>query len=86
MGQQQAVISATQLNQWLQDGNELAIVDAREEDTFATAHLLLASCLALSRLEQIAPRLLPRRNLRIVVCDAGGGLAQRAADRLCAAG
>ncbi len=86
MGQQPAVVSAMQLNQWLQDGNELAIVDAREEDTFAAAHLLLASCLALSRLEQIAPRLLPRRNLRTVVCDAGGGLAQRAAERLCAAG
>lgn len=86
MGQQHSVISATQLDQWLRDGNELAIVDAREEDTFATAHLLLASCLALSRLEQIGPRLLPRRNLRIAVCDAGGGLAQRAAERLCAAG
>ena len=46
----------------------------------------MASCLPLSRLELIAPALLPRRAAPIVVCDAGvpggGGLAERAAARL----
>ena len=42
----------------------------------------MASCLPLSRLELIAPGLLPRRSARIVVCDAGEGLAERAAARL----
>lgn len=82
MRQEPAAVEAAELKQWLRDGNEIAIVDAREEDSFAAAHLLRASCLPLSRLEQIAPRLLPRRSLRTVVCDAGNGLAQRAAERL----
>ena len=41
----------------------------------------MASCLPLSRLELIAPGLLPRRSAPIVVCD-DGGLAERAAARL----
>ena len=46
----------------------------------------MASCLPLSRLELIAPGLLPRRSVPIVVCDAGEGLAERAAARLTAGG
>jgi rhodanese-related sulfurtransferase len=69
-----------------QAGGEIAIVDAREEGSFHERHLLMASCLPLSRLELIAPRLLPRRSAPIVVCDAkspgGEGLAERAAARL----
>jgi rhodanese-related sulfurtransferase len=42
----------------------------------------MASCLPLSRLELIAPGLLPRRSAPIVVCDEGEGLAERAAARL----
>ena len=42
----------------------------------------MASCLPLSRLELIAPGLLPRRSAPIVVCDDGEGLAERAAARL----
>ncbi|MBV8507186.1 MAG: thiosulfate sulfurtransferase, partial [Alphaproteobacteria bacterium] len=65
-----------------QAGGEIAIVDAREEGVFHDRHLLMASCLPLSRLELIAPRLLPRRSAPMVVCDDGEGLAQRAAARL----
>jgi rhodanese-related sulfurtransferase len=42
----------------------------------------MASCLPLSRLELIAPGLLPRRSAPVVVCDGGEGLAARAAMRL----
>ncbi len=63
-------------------GGEIAIVDAREEGSFHERHLLMASCLPLSRLELIAPGLLPRRSAPTVVCDAGEGLAERAAARL----
>jgi rhodanese-related sulfurtransferase len=66
----------------LHDGGEIAIVDAREEGSFHNRHLLMASCLPLSRLELIAPALLPRRSAPIVVCDDGEGLAERAASRL----
>jgi rhodanese-related sulfurtransferase len=65
-----------------QAGGEIAIVDAREEGSFHDRHLLMASCLPLSRLELIAPGLLPRRAAPIVVCDNREGLAQRAAARL----
>ena len=73
----------------LHDGGEIAIVDAREEGSFHHRHLLMASCLPLSRLELVAPALLPRRSAPVVVCDddaGGGGLAERAAARLIAGG
>ena len=78
-------IAAAELRGRLHDGGEIAIVDAREEGSFHQRHLLMASCLPLSRLELIAPSLLPRRSAPIVVCDddgGPGGLAERAAARL----
>ena len=75
-------ITPAQLRDRFRSGGEIAIVDAREEGGFHERHLLMASCLPLSRLELIAPGLLPRRSSPIVVCDAGEGLAERAAARL----
>ncbi len=75
-------ITPTELRERYQAGGEIAIVDAREEGSFHERHLLMASCLPLSRLELIAPGLLPRRSAPIVVCDHGEGLAERAAARL----
>jgi rhodanese-related sulfurtransferase len=75
-------ITAAELRRRYQAGGEIAIVDAREEGSFHERHLLMASCLPLSRLELIAPGLLPRRSASIVVYDAGEGLAERAAARL----
>ena len=75
-------IGAAELRSRLHDGGEIAIVDAREEGSFHERHLLMAACLPLSRLELIAPALLPRRTAPIVVCDDTEGLAERAAARL----
>jgi rhodanese-related sulfurtransferase len=76
-------IRAAELRRRYQAGSEIAIVDAREEGSFHDRHLLMASCLPLSRLELIAPGLLPRRSAPIVVCDDDDdGLAERAAARL----
>src|SRR2546430_6769756 len=75
-------ITAAELRGRFQSGGEIAIVDAREEGSFHERHLLMASCLPVSRLELIAPGLLPRRSAPIVVCDAGEGLAERTAARL----
>src|SRR5215471_20550979 len=75
-------ITAAALRGRYQAGGEIAIVDAREEGSFHERHLLMASCLPLSRLELTAPSLLPRRSAPIVVCDDGEGLAERAAARL----
>ena len=66
----------------LGDGAELALLDAREEGAFAERHLFHAGCLPLSHLELRAARLLPRRGVRIVVCDDGEGVAEAAAERL----
>ena len=64
----------------LADGEELALIDVREELIFSQNHLLWARSVPLSRLELRFPRLVPRKPTRIVLCDDGDGLAQRAAD------
>src|SRR5215472_11941612 len=83
-------ITGAELRRRYQAGSEIAIVDARGEGSFHDRHLLMASCLPLSRLELIAPGLLPRCSAPIVVCDdmspGGEGLAERAAARLIAGG
>jgi rhodanese-related sulfurtransferase len=61
------------------DGNELALVDVREELIFSQRHLLLARSIPLSRFELKFAQLVPRRSTRIVLCDDGDGLAERAA-------
>jgi rhodanese-related sulfurtransferase len=75
-------IAPAELQKRYSAGGEIAIVDAREEASFHERHLLMASCLPLSRLELMVPGLLPRRSVPIVVCDDGEGLAERAASRL----
>jgi len=70
------------LRAWLNDGQETALLDAREQEDFSLRNLFHATCLPLGRLELLAPRLLPRRDVRIVLTDAGEGLAERAAGRL----
>src|SRR5437868_15421965 len=75
-------ITPAELRARLRSSGEIAIVDGREEGSFHERHLLMASCLPLSRLELMAPSLLPRRSAAIVACDAGEGLAERAAARL----
>lgn len=67
------------LRLWIQDGAELAILDAREEGEFGGGHLFWAVPCPLSRAELRIPVLLPRITTRIVCVDGGGGLAERLA-------
>jgi len=67
------------LKRWLHDGQEIALLDAREEVPFDARHLLFASCVPLSQLELLLDSLVPRRSTRIVWCDDGEGLADKAA-------
>lgn len=85
---QSPTVSAAELRGMLGDNEELALIDVREGGVFAQSHLLTATNIPLSVLELRAPDLLPRREVRIVLIDAGGndkpgdkpgGLAQRAA-------
>ena len=75
-------IGAVELNDLLQGEEEIALLDTREELAFGQAHILYASCMPLSRLELLADAMVPRRSVRIVVCDGGEGLAERSAERL----
>jgi rhodanese-related sulfurtransferase len=70
----------------LGDGEELALIDLREELIFSQNHLLFARSVPLSRLELNFARLVPRRGTRIVLCDDGDGLVERAAEILARAG
>src|SRR6266436_9764460 len=79
-------LSAPALKAMLADGQELALVDLREELIFAQNHLLFARSVPLSRLELNFTRLVPRRGTRIVLCDDGDGLVERAAEILARAG
>ena len=82
-------ITAADLRRMLDDGHEVALIDVREEGVFSReGHILLASNVPLSHLEMRVSPLLPRKSVRIVVCDAGAAddLARKAADRLGAMG
>src|SRR4051812_7926469 len=79
-------LSAPQLKAQLHDGGEIALLDAREEGIFNARHLLLASCVPLSRLELLIDDLVPRRTARVVWCDDGDGTALLAARRMAALG
>lgn len=79
-------IAAADLKAQLHDGSEIAVLDAREEWTFGKRHLLLASCVPVSRMELMVDDLVPRRDTRVVWCDDGEGLAETAAERMAALG
>lgn len=70
----------------IEDGAELALLDAREEGEFGTGHLFWAVPCPLSRREIVARALLPRLSVRIVCVDDGSGLAERLGDWLEAIG
>ena len=76
------LVPAAELKAMLADGEEVAILDVREEGVFAEGHLLFAASLPLSRIELKLDALVPRRGTRIVLCDDGDGLAHRAAAKL----
>jgi rhodanese-related sulfurtransferase/predicted metal-dependent enzyme (double-stranded beta helix superfamily) len=76
------LVGPRELKAMLADGQELALLDVREEGVFCRRHLLFANCLPLSHLETRIATLVPRAGTRIVLCDAGDGLVQRAAAKL----
>jgi rhodanese-related sulfurtransferase len=79
-------VDSRALKAMLADGEELALVDLREELIFSRGHLLFARSMPLSRLELKFAGLVPRRDTRVVLCDDGDGLVERAAEILACAG
>jgi len=70
----------------LLEGDEIALLDAREEGPYSLAHPLFAVSVPLSRVELLALDLIPRKTAPIVVYDDGEGVAEPAARRLRALG
>jgi rhodanese-related sulfurtransferase len=66
--------------------DEIALLDVRHEAAFATGHPLFAANLAADRIALEAETRLPRKDVQIVVYDAGEGLSPVAIDRLKALG
>jgi rhodanese-related sulfurtransferase len=80
------LVEARRLRAMLDDGEELAILDLREELIFSQSHLLHARSVPLSRFELLVVPLVPRRATRIVLIDDNDGAAERAAALLANAG
>jgi len=75
------------LQAMLHDGGEIALLDVREAGQFGESHLLFATPLPYSRLELDVATLVPRRSVRMVICDDGeSGVAESGAARLEACG
>jgi rhodanese-related sulfurtransferase len=66
--------------------DEIALIDLREEAAFALGHPLFAAQIPLRRLAIEAPWRLPRRDVPVVVYDAGEGLVAPALEQLRALG
>jgi len=80
-------ISADTLQQWLFDGQEIALFDVREHGQYGEAHLFHGVTLPYSRLELDIRRLAPNPAVRLVIYDEhGSDVAPRAAQRLTALG
>ena len=79
-------VDAPSLKSMINDGAELALLDVREDGQFGEGHLLFANPLPYSVLESRVDARVPRRGTRIVLVDAGDGVAENAAARLDACG
>ncbi|MCC7273814.1 MAG: sulfurtransferase [Alphaproteobacteria bacterium] len=80
------IVPPAELKAMLRDGEELALIDVREEGPFSEGHLFLAASVPLSKLEPRFAAVVPRRTTRIVLVDADESLAHRAAAKLHLAG
>jgi cystathionine beta-lyase len=80
-------ITPQQLQNWLFDGQEIALFDVREHGQYGEAHLFHGVNLPYSRLELEVRRLAPNPGVRLAIYDQDGGdVAARAAQRLHALG
>ena len=71
---------------WINDGQELAVLDAREDGLFGDSHLFWAVPCGLARKEIRVRALLPRPAVRVCCVDDGSGLAEQLAAWLASVG
>jgi rhodanese-related sulfurtransferase len=74
--------TAAEVAALLEDGGEIAFLDVREIVPFGAGHPLLATHLALGRIECEIAALVPRRDTRVILTDGGDGRSAVAARRL----
>jgi len=79
-------ITPLQVRRMLLLREEVALLDLRHEAAFATGHPLFAANMAADRIALEASARLPRKDVPIVLYDAGEGLVREAAGRLAALG
>ena len=72
-----ATITPSQVRTALLLRDEIALLDLRHEAAFATGHPLFAANMAADRIALEAETRLPRKDVPIVVYDAGEGLVAR---------
>ena len=74
-------VGAPTLKGMIRDGDELALLDVREDGQFGEGHMLFALPAPYSHLEARLDTLLPRRTVRTVLVDDGDGVSGRAGAR-----
>src|SRR6202045_1088930 len=79
-------VTPSQVRRALLLRDEIALLDLRHEAAFATGHPLFAANMTADRIALEAETRLPRRDVPIVLYDAGEGLVASAADRFAALG
>jgi rhodanese-related sulfurtransferase len=79
-------VTPSQIRSMLLLRQEIALLDLRPEAVFATGHPLFAANMAAGRIALEADLRLPRKDVPIVVYDAGEGLVTDAAARFAALG
>lgn len=79
-------VSAFQLRDMLLDGEEIAVLDLRDEGLHTEGHLLLAASLPFSRLVLDGGWRVPRRSTRTVLVDASAERIEQAGELLSQAG
>lgn len=76
-------INAPTLKQWLHDGQEIALLDIREHGQYGEEHLFYVVSVPYSKLETEVVRLVPRKDVRMVLIgDASGEISNKAFKRL----
>ncbi|HEX6102594.1 MAG TPA: rhodanese-like domain-containing protein, partial [Alphaproteobacteria bacterium] len=79
-------MDAAEAKRRLHGAGEIAFLDVREAGEFGEGHPLFAVPCPYSRLELLAPSLVPNRRVPLLLIDGGDGVGRRAARRLEAMG
>ncbi len=83
-------MTAEQAKELFAKRGEFAVLDVREQEEFSRSHMLLASCVPLSRLEFMVLDLIPCTKIPVILVDSGEETgpprADRARERLLAMG